>query len=103
MTVQEIIAASIAAHPAEFRAKLIEQAEIHNTYMELCSNPQARRGAQSQFNACLAAYDLVALEDVAGICATLNTMVVALNVAAKLQGLAPSIATAAAAAWQPAR
>lgn len=103
MTVQDIIAASLAAHPAEFRAKLMEQAEIHHTYMELCSNPQLRKSAEAQFNACLNAYDAVSFNDMEEIVSDLSTMVVALNVAAKLQGLAPSIATAAAAAWQPAR
>lgn len=111
MTANEIIRASIVAHPVEFRAALIKQAEMHDDYARTVSNPRARQGAMAQFHACLSAYDTIGLvprliggydEAASMICAKCGTMVIALNVAGKLQGLPRATLTAAAVAWDSA-
>ena len=54
-TVQQIIAAAIAASAETFRQALVKQAEMHDDYASLSRNPLARRGAIAQRDACLAA------------------------------------------------
>ena len=103
-TVQEIIGAAIAADRRdEFRALAISQANMHADYAELCRNPLAKRGAESQMGACLRSYDFAATGDVEAICATMGTCVIALNIAAKMLGVPAAARTAAIVAWEEAR
>lgn len=97
----DIITRSIVAHPSTFRAALIEQAEMHDDYSRLTSNPAAARGANASKNACLKAYDYIGDGDNARdraetLCAETGPAVIALNVACKLQCLPPHIRTQAA-------
>lgn len=102
-TARDIIARSIAAHPSLFREALIRQAEMHDDYAMLTTNIRAKQGARASWKACLAAYDAVDMGDVDAICSDCGTMVIALNVACKLQCIPPHIRTAAAVTWQAAQ
>lgn len=97
---EDIIKRSIVAHPSLFRKALISQAEQHDDYAKLSTNPRAVQGAKASFNACLRAYDAVGLEDVSAIMADCGTMVIALNVACKLQCIPTHVRTRAAVDWQ---
>jgi hypothetical protein len=99
MKAKEIIARSILLHPSLFRESLIKQAEMHDNYAQLSTDARARQGAEAQRNACLKAYDAVGREDADAIVSEIGPMVVALNVAAKLQCLPPHVRTAAAIEW----
>lgn len=97
----DIIERSIIAHPSLFRESLIKQAEMHDDYSRLTTNPRARQGAEASKTACLNAYDFVGSdleprEAAEQICKKTGTAVIALNVACKLQCLPPHIRTAAA-------
>lgn len=99
-TVQQIIAAAIAASAETFRQALIKQDEMHDDYASLARNPLARRGDIAQRDACLAAYDDVGFGAINDICDDMGKCVVALNVACKLLGISPAKRTAAIVAWQ---
>lgn len=99
MTVQEIINSAMVADNAKFRDALIWQAEAHDNYAALSRNPRAIAGAESQRSACLRAYDHAGFFALNDICDDLNTCVVALNVAAKLQGITPRIIAQALEQW----
>lgn len=105
---RDIIARSIETDLAAFRAALIDQAEQHDNAMMLARVARAAQGARAQKMACLRAYDfagrddLPAMERAACIAAECGPMVIALNVAAKLQGLSRAERTAAAVDWQEA-
>lgn len=100
-TARQIIGRAMFAkeNAAEFRAQLIKQAEMHDDYAKLTRDHGAYRGAIAQRSACLRAYDAVGRDDLDAILSDCGTMVVALNVAAKLQGLPAHVRTAAAVAW----
>ena len=99
---KDIITRSVVCHPSAFRDALVAQANMHADYEELSRNPLAKRGAAAQKNACLRAYDWLGRDDLpegeraACIAGELNTMIIALNVACKLQCLPPHVRTAAA-------
>lgn len=103
MTAKEIIARSILMHPTLYRESLIAQATIHDNYSRLTSNVLAMRSAESQRAACLRIYDSIAAEDVDSIVANCGTMIIALNVACKLQCIPPHVRTAAAVDWESAQ
>lgn len=102
-TAREIIARSILMHPSLFRESLIAQAELHDNYANLTTNVRAAQGAAASRAACLRAYDAIGMDDADAIVADCGTMVIALNVACKLQCLPPHIRTAAAVEWEAAR
>lgn len=101
-TAADIIQRSIIAHPSLFRESLIKQAEMHDDYSRISTNPRARQGAEASKNACLVAYDTIGDEDQTpreranGICMKTGTAVIALNVAGKLQCLPRHMLTSAA-------
>ena len=105
-TSADIIRRSIVAHPSLFREALINQAAIHDDYSQLTINARAAQGADASKLACLRAYDFVGCDNLtdderaAEICKDCGTMVVALNVACKLQCLPAHIRTAAAVSWE---
>ena len=90
----------------QFRALLSAQANMHADYEHLCSIPRAAQGAGAQKNACLRAYDWIGRDDLSigerahCIAAETGTLVVALNAAAKMLGVAPAQRTAALVAWE---
>lgn len=98
----DIIERSIIAHDSTFRDALIKQAEMHDDYSRLSTNPLGKRGAEASKRACLIAYDTAGDEDqtarerAESICMDTGTAVIALNVACKLQCIPPHIRTAAA-------
>ena len=101
MTASEIISRSIAMHPSLFREALIRQADMHDDYARVSQhNRRAQQGAESSRAACLRAYDAVGAEDVDAILADCGTMVIALNVAGKLQCLPRHTISQAAVDWQ---
>lgn len=88
---QDIIAQAIDTRREAFRAALIQQAEMHDNFMLTTRNESAKRGAQTQFTACLAAYDWIGRDDLlpsdkalAIVTDGFGTALVALNVACKL-------------------
>jgi len=102
MNAREIIAKAIAEHATEFRAAMIAQAELHDDAADLARHPQAKRGAESQRNACLNVYDAIAggIDQIPGgdldaICNIMPNCVIALNAACKLLGIGPAARTAA--------
>ncbi len=99
-TARDIIERSIIAHPSLFREALIAQATMHDNYARLATDRLAARGAAAMASDCLSAYDAVGMENPDAICERCGTMVVALNVAAKLQCLPPHMKAEAAAAWE---
>lgn len=97
----DIIERSIVAHPSLFREALIKQAEQHDDYSRLSTNPLGKRGADASKRACLRAYDFIGEGDDARsraeiLCRETGPAVIALNVACKLQCLPPHIRTSAA-------
>lgn len=101
MNATQIIQRSINATPNEFRAALIAQAEMHDDYASSEGiSERARQGAIASRRACNRAAWGITQGDAATIVADCGTMVVALNVACKLQELAAHVRTAAAVAWQ---
>ncbi len=72
---------------------------MHADYEQLTTNARAAQGANGSKLACLRAYDAVGEDDIEPIMADCSTMVVALNVACKLQCLPPHVRTAAAIKW----
>lgn len=101
MTVQEIINACLLPHTVEaFRSELIKQAEMHDDYALTTRDAKAAASARHQRNACLSIYDDAAYGALGDICADLSKCVIALNVAAKMQGISPSMRTKAIVDWQ---
>lgn len=100
MTAFDIISRSIIMHPSLFREALIKQATMHDDYSRVTNDKRAAQGATSSCNACLRAYDAVGASDVDSILTDCGTMVIALNVACKLQCIPPHVRTAAAVAWE---
>ena len=102
MNVREIIAKAITDHATEFRAAMITQAELHDDAAKLARHSQAKRGAESQRNACLNVYDAITggIDQIPGgdldaICNVMPNCVIALNAACKLLGIGPAARTAA--------
>jgi hypothetical protein len=101
-TARDIIARSIESHNGAFRAALIEQAEAHDSWASFTNNERGRQGAVASFNACLKAYDFAGRDDLpvveraACIAHEMGPMIVALNVACKLQALPAHVRTQAA-------
>lgn len=102
-TAADIIQRSIIAHPSLFRESLIKQAEMHDDYSRITTNPRARQGADASRNACLIVYDIVGDQNATAetratqICDRgTGPAVIALNVAGKLQCLPRHMLTAAA-------
>ena len=93
---RDIIARSIETDRAGFRASLVTQAEMHDDYANVTSDRRAAQGAIASRNACLVAYDC----DIDDILSRCGPMVIALNVACKLQGISAAQRTAAAVEWQ---
>lgn len=100
---QEIIAQAIDNEHQAFRRALIQQAEMHDNFMLTTHNESAKRGAMSQFNGCLAAYDWVGRDDLepsdralAIVSDGFSTALVALNVACKLLDIPAHVRTNAA-------
>ena len=88
---QDIIAQAIDTESKAFRAALIQQAEMHDNFMLTTRNEPAKRGAQTQFTACLAVYDWIGRDDLspsdkalAIVTDGFSTALIALNVACKL-------------------
>lgn len=108
MTVQEILAKGFEL-PADFRAALIKQAEMHDDYSQLCRDPLAKRGADNQKNACLTLYDIAGDETltldqrIEKAMGTIATLVVGVNAAAKLAGIPSHVRTAAVVKWEEER
>jgi hypothetical protein len=101
-TARDILARSIECHNDAFRASLIEQAEMHDDWASTTINERARQGAVASFNACLRAYDFAGRDDLpvderaACIAHEMGPMIIALNVACKLQDLPAHVRTQAA-------
>lgn len=99
----QIIERSIVAHPSAFYDGLIAQAEMHGDYSDLSQNLQAKQGATAQCRACLAICETLRLVPhlIGGSkeASEINTMIIALNAACKLQCLPPHIRTQAAIKW----
>lgn len=104
-TARDIIERSIVCHDETFRTALIQQAEVHDTSAMFTPSERARQGAMASFKACLSAYDIIGRDDMTPyekalfIGSDCGTMVIALNIACKLQCLPPHIRTQAAIAW----
>jgi hypothetical protein len=94
LSARDIIAKSIDTHPDLFRAACISQAESDDDCLKIF--PHELRAVQARINACLAVYDAIARKDVDYILNDCGRKDVALNIAAKLQGLP---GTAAAVDW----
>lgn len=103
---KDIIERSILMHPSLFREALIAQAETHDDYAKLTTDKRAAQGASASRAACLRAYDWIGRDDLsdgeraACIAAECGPMVIALNVACKLQCLPAHVRTAAAVDWE---
>jgi hypothetical protein len=101
-TARDIITRSITCDSGAFRAALIEQAEAHDSWASFTNNDRGRQGAVASFKACLSAYDIIGRDDMstddkaAFITSDCGTMVIALNVACKLQALPAHVRTQAA-------
>ena len=114
MTVQEILAKGFE-RPADFRAALIKQAEMHDDYARLARDPLAHRGAINQRDACLKLYDIAGndasmehkiaavMPSPSGTAPTIGLMVVGVNAAAKLCDIPSHVRTAAVVAWEEGR
>jgi len=95
-TARDIIQRSIVCHPSLFREMLIKQADMHDDYAKVTSDIRAKQGAIASMNACFFAYDAIDNDDVDAIVSRCGPMVIALNVACKLQCIPNHIRTAAA-------
>jgi len=97
----DVVLRSIIAHPSMLRESLERQARDHRAYRASCTIEGAERGAKAQENACKLAIsfldaDCTDEERAIGICGEMNSGLIALNVAAKLQCLPTHIRTQAA-------
>jgi hypothetical protein len=101
-TARDILTRSIECHNGAFRAALIEQAEAHDSWASFTNNERGRQGAVASFNACLRAYDFAGRDDLpvieraSCIASEIGPMIIALNVACKLQDLPAHVRTQAA-------
>lgn len=98
----DIIERSIIAHPSLFAETLDLQAAEHKRYAaNLANGERAKQGALASARACdAAAYHIRGEGGAAQIVKDCGQMVIALNVACKLQCLPAHIRTAAAVMWE---
>lgn len=100
-TAVDIIERSLIVHPTLFREAVIKQAEQHADYQELTRDERARQGARASKNACFAIYDAINCtvrserERAQAIASETGPLVIALNIACKLQSLPNHVRTAA--------
>lgn len=105
-TAHDIIKRSIIAHPTMFADMLRDRANEDYRYARDAINVRAAQGAKASGNAAMTAYHLIKEhnddpENCASIiCEDCGAMVIALNIAYKLQCLPPHIRTQAAVDWQ---
>lgn len=99
---RDIIARSIAMHPSLFIEMLTKQTQLHDEYFSsLTASLQGRQGAKTARDHCKAAAAMTRVGNIDGILSDSGPLFVALSVACKLQGLPPSVRTAAIAACNP--
>lgn len=100
MKAKEIIARSIVMHPGLFTEMLEKQSREGRAYSLTAGlDPRSKEGAIANARACERAIEAIQKSDADAIVAECGPMVVALNIACKLQLLPAHERTAAAVEW----